>query len=249
MTSEMAALIVAEQFPQFGGASISFLGAGDDNDAFEVNSQWVFRFPKHAVQNERAAMEARVVRHIADRLPLAVPRFEFAGAASELHPFRFDVYRKIPGTSWKDIEPAILSDAVARQLGEFLSALHAIPIAEVEPLGIGSDREYTMAARLSELKNPPAVRVLLPEYDGPSLLIHNDLLAEHVLIDPLTSCVTGIIDFGDMACGDPAVDFAGIAAFAGEAFLRKVVTHYTRRFDDRMLARAIFIGQCINAVL
>jgi aminoglycoside phosphotransferase (APT) family kinase protein len=36
---------------------------------------------------------------------------------------------------------------------------------------------------------------------------HNDLGIEHVLIDPGTWTVTGIIDWSDAAIVDPAIDF------------------------------------------
>ena len=36
---------------------------------------------------------------------------------------------------------------------------------------------------------------------------HNDLGIEHVLVDPVTLEVTGVIDFSDAAMVDPAYDF------------------------------------------
>ncbi len=43
------------------------------------------------------------------------------------------------------------------------------------------------------------------------VLLHADLGGEHLLIDPDTSRVTGIIDWTDMEWGDPARDFSGLA--------------------------------------
>jgi aminoglycoside phosphotransferase (APT) family kinase protein len=38
------------------------------------------------------------------------------------------------------------------------------------------------------------------------VLCHNDLGGEHVLVDPVTWSITGIIDWTDAAVGDPAAD-------------------------------------------
>ena len=39
-----------------------------------------------------------------------------------------------------------------------------------------------------------------------TVLIHGDFSSEHVLLDLAEKKVTGIIDFGDAAIGDPAYD-------------------------------------------
>ena len=40
-------------------------------------------------------------------------------------------------------------------------------------------------------------------------LIHRDLDDAHVLVDAEHGQITGVIDFGDVCVGDPALDFAG----------------------------------------
>jgi aminoglycoside phosphotransferase (APT) family kinase protein len=41
-------------------------------------------------------------------------------------------------------------------------------------------------------------------------LVHADLAPEHLLADPVTTRLTGVIDFEDAQIGDPAIDFAGL---------------------------------------
>ena len=82
---------------------------------------------------------------------------------------------------------------------------------------------------------------------GPAVLAHNDLLAEHVLIDsgspPWRVC--GVIDWGDVALADPAVDFVGLHCWAGAAFVREVRRHYRGPCDMNDAApRIAFIAQC-----
>ncbi|MHB8926136.1 MAG: phosphotransferase [Bacillota bacterium] len=46
---------------------------------------------------------------------------------------------------------------------------------------------------------------------GPVAHHHRDLSADHLLVDPQTLGLTGVIDFEDAAVGDPAFDFTGLA--------------------------------------
>ena len=46
-------------------------------------------------------------------------------------------------------------------------------------------------------------------------LVHDDLGAEHILVDAARSSLTGIIDWGDMALHDPAWDFIGLVFWTG----------------------------------
>jgi aminoglycoside phosphotransferase (APT) family kinase protein len=59
-----------------------------------------------------------------------------------------------------------------------------------------------------------AIRRLMHEYDAvltqrtASSLLHGDLGANHVYVDPARQCVTGLIDFGSRWAGDPVWDLA-----------------------------------------
>ena len=89
------------------------------------------RFPKTAAQVARIEIEHRIVAAVADRLPIAVPRFELIGRASEDFPFVFTGYRKLPGTPWDEVDAALTPspparDEMACEIGEFLTALHIV---------------------------------------------------------------------------------------------------------------------------
>ncbi len=58
------------------------------------------------------------------------------------------------------------------------------------------------------------------------VLIHGDLAQYHILYDPATLTLAGILDFGTAGMGDPAVDFAIIISMYGERFLRRVARTY-----------------------
>ncbi len=75
-------------------------------------------------------------------------------------------------------------------------------------------------------------------------LVHNDLAAEHVLCDPVAGTVTGVIDWSDIAIGDPAADFAGMFHWGGEELVARVRSHYDGDVDDALLVRARFMAAC-----
>jgi aminoglycoside phosphotransferase (APT) family kinase protein len=55
------------------------------------------------------------------------------------------------------------------------------------------------------------------------VLAHNDLGAEHVLVDPATLAVTGIIDWSDAAVADPAAEAGRLLRDLGAAHLDAVL--------------------------
>ena len=78
---------------------------------------------------------------------------------------------------------------------------------------------------------------LPPEYDGPPRLLHFDYDADHVLTDPATGRVTGIVDWGDASVGDPAWDFARVWAWQGEKFVSAMMREYGHPLDDGVMDR------------
>ena len=75
-------------------------------------------------------------------------------------------------------------------------------------------------------------------------LVHNDLAAEHILVDEAAQTVTGIIDWSDIAVSDPALDFAGMFHWGGQAFSDAVLSAYEGAIDDRLVSRARFMAAC-----
>ena len=60
-------------------------------------------------------------------------------------------------------------------------------------------------------------------------LCHNDLGAEHVLVDPTTLTMTGIIDWSDAARADPAAELGRLLRDLGADHLDAVVDGLRRR--------------------
>jgi aminoglycoside 2''-phosphotransferase len=73
-----------------------------------------------------------------------------------------------------------------------------------------------------------------PDEWQPSLL-HCDIGPGHVLYDPQTKNVTGLIDFGDIVIGDPARDFIYIYEDYGPVILTEVLNRYAGQDALKMM--------------
>ncbi len=211
--------VVAACMPHYLIESVALAGEGLDSVAYEVNGELIVRFSREP-DPARLDREIRLLAAVAAVAPLPVPEPLFAVA--ELGCM---AYAKLPGTPLLDLPELYRSGrgtTIAATLREFLAVLHAAPVARMAGL---VDVDYhplsqwrreaagvysTVAGRI-----PPVYRRRIEAFlaaappDGAYVPVfsHNDLGIEHVLVDPATGAVTGIIDWSDAAITDPAHDF------------------------------------------
>jgi aminoglycoside phosphotransferase (APT) family kinase protein len=242
------------------------LGEGCDNVAFDVAGEWVFRFPKREEVANQLITESKVLARISDRSPIPIPRPSRLGEPSAAFPFRFSGYPRLPGVEAIRLAfERIPFDQVAPVFGRFLSWLHSTPIVSLD----GFDLEWRdidivlMELRQEALGDFERVRGSLEEtrWDrwlafleaGPPgsaqdprtpVLVHSDLVGEHILIDRVALGVTGIIDWADVQVSDPSFDFGGLLYWGGERFLHAVADAYDGPFDSLTFERARYIAAC-----
>jgi hypothetical protein len=77
-----------------------------------------------------------------------------------------------------------------------------------------------------------------------SAVVHRDLAAEHVLYDPTTQQLTGIIDWSEIAISDPSLDLAGFFHWGGRACIDAIRSEYLGTIDERVLSQARFLAAC-----
>jgi aminoglycoside phosphotransferase (APT) family kinase protein len=259
LTAERAQAIISANFTQFRGVHVAFLDEGWDFQVFEVDANWLFRFPKREESAARLTKEYQLLSGLGEWVSLPVPNYQYFRESHEGSSWPFAGYKKLPGTS-ADVAEAVDWPSVARQLGLFLAELHAYPVDRAEEAGVPEERDRLAQWRDESLTGLDRVVGLhidrrdlsnylesdVPRgFDDILRLVHNDLWAEHVLIDPHTSSVSGIIDWGDAAIGDPAVDFAGVYAWHGEQGLRDVLTHYSGTLEPDIICRARYLATCL----
>jgi aminoglycoside phosphotransferase (APT) family kinase protein len=180
----------------------------DDGYDFEVavvDDEWVFRFPRRPGVEEALELEIAVLPALAPALPVDIPSFEHVSR----NPL-FVGYRLIRG------RPLVDEDTEGTRV--FLEALHAhdassLPVERhdwVEAYREQCAEFERLVFPVLDLDRRADARQLFGEVETlvdfrPSL-IHSDLGPEHLLVR--NGHLAGVIDWGDMRLGDPALDYA-----------------------------------------
>jgi aminoglycoside 2''-phosphotransferase len=232
--------------PELRGATFITLGEGTDNRAFLVDSEFVFRFPKHPEAADRLRREVSLLPRIASRLRVAIPEIVYVGEQSS-DGYTFTGHRLIRGVALPGDLTGPEWEQAARDIGDFLSQMNAIPVAEARSWGVEDDDPRPgyaddLARARSEIYPlvEPAVRAYverlfegyladeaLLEYE-PALL-HADLAPDHILFSPAERRIAGIIDWGDASIGDPDYELSYLYRAGGARLVEQVVRHGPRR--------------------
>ena len=268
LTRETAAAVIAARFPAIDSRGLEYLGAGWDFDAYVTTDGWVFRFPRRVECAEQIDTEARVHRLVSRvlRSGIAAPSIELIGEPALGFPYRFTGHRFIPGVGADTIDAPSL--ALARDIGAALGAIHSVSVDsarsagvwEMDPDDLGRSnwlrRGLAAAARLRAVD--PAVdgavdwvnRVSLPGpmFEGPVRLIHHDLSPDHLILDPATGRLAGIIDWSDAILGDPARDFVFLVTWQGWSYANEVIGSYPLSVDRGFRERLDFMARLLSVV-
>jgi aminoglycoside phosphotransferase (APT) family kinase protein len=265
LSPEEAARLIERQFPALAPAGLAPLGVGWDNAAYLVNGRFVFRFPRRQIAADLIERETRVLPLLAPHLPLPIPAPAFVGTPEAGYPYPFAGYALIPGTTacrstWSDPQRSSLAVPLAR----FLAALHTIPIdAETRDWGPTDDIERANLAKraraiqqrlqaIAPLRGIDTHALLdlvdrlatTPAWEEPPCWVHGDLYARHLLVDEARR-LCGVIDWGDVHLGDPALDLSIAFSFlpsAARAAFREAYGVVDEASWDRARFRALHYG-------
>ncbi len=265
LDEKIVADVVRRQFPVVRAGSVEFLHQGWDSEAYLVDGEWIFRFPKRHAVVEWHDNERKVLARLAELpLPVLVPRPEFLGEPDETFPFPFMGYRSIAGRRADSLDPLTLRrNDCAAQLGAFLDLVHGVDEAECRRLGIRhcheSDDEALAAlgpvldvlrsSLPSDLREACAsyLDATVPRPAAPTrlCLTHGDFEPSNILIgDDRT--IAAVIDWGDAVLGDPAGDFVGIFAWLGESAARRAMAAYSHPTPAEFWDRVVFRGRWLT---
>jgi aminoglycoside 2''-phosphotransferase len=270
MSATRARAEIERSFPELAVREIDFLGAGVDSEAYLVNDALVFRFPKREAVSRALSREIALLPKLAERLPVAVPRFEYVGQQASGGRL-FVGYPLIPGEPLtSDAFEALAvaeQEAILDTLAAILRAVHTFPMKEAVAAGVEpfSARDWVRETWTSaspavlRLLSPADVEALAgsierfladePSFDASPCLLYADFAPEHVLYDPSTRALTGLIDWGDLTIGDPAFDLLYLYQDYGEPFVGRLLNRnpglYTEQEDrERLLAKVRAFNAC-----
>ncbi|GAB3830421.1 hypothetical protein GCM10028799_57630 [Kribbella italica] len=232
--------------------TVTQLGAGLDNIAYEVNRELVVRIAR---EPDSVRREGALLARVGEMSPLPVPEPLFVLAEDNCLG-----YRKVSGTPLIQlpiVDRAPYAASVGSELGRFLTVPQTsgtdrwdgLVSIDDEPPADWRDQAAEHFAEVAEVLTPGPqrriesfLRAPLPSQAQELAFSHNDLGIEHVLVAPGTGKVTGVIDWSDAAVCDPARDFGLILRDLGPAALDVALGQHPT--GGRLRDRARFYAGC-----
>lgn len=255
--------IIRKQFPGISLRDMT-LDAGGEHYVYVVNEATVFRFP------QVPRLVPLVREHALDRLA-ATGAIPFDLPTCEIHhDDEFDIWfeqaRYLPGVPFTpDVAASFSRDerlTIARQMGAFLSTLHALPLDPARELGMD---EMDPTDFWDYMENNPSAyprvrRTLWPVLPAeeqvwiarlfeefiaqtrqtpfPLVIRHSDMHPYHIIVNPDFHQLVGVIDF-TWRIADPAGDFKAFEYY-GQEFVAEVYAHYRDTVDPGFERRRLF---------
>lgn len=253
-------VLLATQLTEYRIDKVEFLGSGYENIAYQVNGELIVRFRKETDEGNRAVLvdrEVRLLTAVADISPVPVPTPRFV--VPERGVLAYPMITGVPLLDLPGAARAAHAGAVAAVLGDLLGALHAAPVERFADLVEPDDQplagwlddaaaDYTAVTDALPAAYRPAIEAFLASPPPPPaaapVFSHNDLGIEHVLVDPASGAVHGVIDWSDAAIVDPAYDFGLLLRDLGPAALDTALTAAGHRNPVALRARARFYARC-----
>lgn len=218
--ADLVRALLGSQFPDLADRPITPLTAsGTDNALFRLGADLCVRLPRVAWAQATAPREVAILTRLAPIASLPTPRPIGLGAPDCGYPWRFSIVTWLPG---RTVETGRLADPLgaAAALADFVAALWRADTRGGPRAGRDSRRGVPLALRDSDVRaaiqdvadlfDPVRVTAVwdramaAPVYDGAGRWIHGDLHAGNILVD--AEQLSGVIDFGLAAVGDPSVD-------------------------------------------
>ncbi|GHO99689.1 6'-aminoglycoside N-acetyltransferase [Reticulibacter mediterranei] len=219
-------------FPQLRIASALPVTRGRDNFVLQVNHNLIFRFPRNGATEAQLMREIKILPLLVERLTAPVPHFSYLWLPDDYFPSPFVGYSKLQGIWLNDprIVPPMQKQLLP-SLAQFFAELHQFPLNQAQNCDVkGGDVTFWVALyrrrfeqiqaavfpHLSESMQQRAQQrweAYLERHASLSFaptLIHRDLWLHHLLCDPEQGTLCGVIDWGEVAIGDPALDFMGL---------------------------------------
>ena len=269
LTLEDARNVINDSFPNVDTSTMRHLGSGWEFDAYLTADRWVFRFPRREWCEGLFELERRPQDLVSAVLPadIAIPKVELLRGPTESFPYRFAGHRFIDGVPADELAMNLLP-TLARDIGTALECIHSIPEESARAAGIIEpdldekgrkewlERGVEMASRLRGLEPAidSAVSWLLqlslppPVFEGQLHLIHHDLSPEHVLVDPKTGRLTGILDWTDASLGDAARDFVFLVTWRGWDYTEVALRNYRIPVDNDFRERLRFMARFLSII-
>jgi aminoglycoside phosphotransferase (APT) family kinase protein len=191
---------------------------GWDHQLWRLGDDLAVRLPRTERAPDLVRKEYRWLPVLAPRLPLPVPVPLQIGEPCARFPKPWTIVAWVHGSPC-DAVGIRRVDHAADALAAFLRALHQDAPADA-PANLNwgdavlGDLTGGFEARFQAMDTDENARVrevwadavAAPGWEGPPTWVHTDLHPANVVVDDGT--IAGVVDFGDLCAGDPAIDLA-----------------------------------------
>jgi aminoglycoside phosphotransferase (APT) family kinase protein len=264
-----AEALIKSSMPAIESRGVTLVGSGWEFDAYVTTDGWVVRFPRRAEGANLFERDQRVTEIVAGFLTgdVSVPRIEIVAEPTRGFPYPFAAHRLIAGVPVDEIRAEFVP-LLARQIAAALGGIHSVPERAARAAGVESAEGNEASSNewirsnltiLSQIRDidPTVARAVtwagqtrIPDafFKGPLRFIHQDLSPDHLLADPDTGRLTGIIDWTDAMLGDAARDFVFLVAWRGWSFAEEVLRHYPHQVDEGFRDRLRFMARLLTPI-
>ena len=209
------------QFPHWADLTIEpVASAGTDNTLFRLGDGLSARLPRIPSAATQLDKECAWVPRLEPLVPAAIPVPVAKGAPGQGYPWPWSVCRWVEGQH-PTVEALGDSVALATHLAKFVGALRAVDPDGGPPAGPHNFHRGVALTRRDE----PTQRAIAslqgtidshavsaawdealaaPAWTNAGVWVHGDIAAGNLLVRD--GSLTGVIDFGGLGLGDPAVD-------------------------------------------
>lgn len=214
--------LIASQFPDWKGLPIDPVAtSGWDNRTFHLGKKMSIRLPSAAEYALQVEKEHEWLPKLAPLLPLSIPIPLAMGMPQYGYPWKWSIYRWLDGET---VASARIDDltGLATDLASFLKAFHKIDAVGGPLPGLhsfyrgGSLSVYDTETRssIASLKDKIEINqtsevwesALSSSWENQPVWVHGDISPGNLLV--CDRRLSAVIDFGQLAVGDPACDLA-----------------------------------------
>ena len=258
--------LLRENLKELPVSSINLMLNGLDALVFDINDSIIVKIPRRDYLNEQFEKEVFLLQFLYNYYEneLMIPKIIYKWPKTEILPYNYFGYQKIPGRplTKKDLTRKS-SEIYGKQIANFLTILHTIPITNFQNtvIEVPNTTDWTTIYQKLELRTEKTIFPLIHmeiqnwikktfnEFLSLSntfnpVLLHGDLMKGNIIINSKEKVITGIIDWGDSRIGDPALDFASLSFDYGDFITKKVLTNYDRNIDKDFMNRIHFYKFC-----
>ena len=214
--------LVAAQFPRWKELLVRPVAlSGWDNRTFHLGEELVVRMPSGGEYATQVEKEQTWLPRLAPLLPRKIPEPVAMGEPGEGYPWKWSIYRWLDGESAASVQISDMGE-FASTLAHFLCALQRIDTTDGPLPGHHSffrggplatytkETRRAIAALKGKIDDNAAHEVwergLETTWQGEPVWVHGDVSAGNLLVKDGQLCA--VIDFGQLAVGDPACDLA-----------------------------------------